>query len=76
MTPSLPQKPPSLVYSRLLRPGMNAISSALEEVKRSISEIRLPAVPPAQEVDIQHLTRHVYDHFERELRIEKERRGR
>jgi hypothetical protein len=65
-----------MVYSRLERPDVNAISSALEEVKRSISEIRLPAVPPAQEVDIQHLTRHVYDHFERELRIERERRGR
>jgi hypothetical protein len=76
MTSSLPPKPPSMVYPRLERPDVNSISSALEEVKRSISEIRLPAVPSAQEVDIQHLTRHVYDHFERELRIERERRGR
>jgi len=69
-------KPAAMVYARVEGPGVKAFSSFLHEVKKSISEIRVPAAASAPEVDVRQLTRQVYGELERELRIERERRGR
>ena len=65
-----------MMYARPENPRSEKISTLLQEVKNSISSIRLPAPAAAPEVNIPQLTREVYNQLERELRIEKERRGR
>ena len=53
----------------------SVLTQTLAQVQQTLSsadKLRQVA-PPA--VDVPYLTRQVYDQFERELRIEKERRG-
>jgi hypothetical protein len=72
----LKPNPASMVYVRSESQQVKEISTLLHQLKTCISEIRLPAVPTAPEVDVRELTRNVYDRLERELRIDRERRGR
>lgn len=73
---SIRRPPPApMVHARPKRPGMEGISTLLQDVQKSINNIPL-AAPATPEVNIPQLTRQVYDQLERELRIEKERRGR
>ena len=49
------------------------LKQSLEQIQQTLNAIQ--PRPTAAAVDIPHLTRQVYGHLERELRIEKERKG-
>lgn len=70
-------RPVSLAYARLETTAVKEFSRLIEDVEKRLSQIRLPALSAVpSELDMRQLTRQVYDQFERELRIERERRGR
>lgn len=67
------QSPP-LYYARRGATQDRGLASALRDLQQSLGEIKAMP-PPAIAPQIDHLTRQVYDQLQRELRIEKERRG-
>lgn len=72
-----PPPPVTLTYARLETAANKTLSGLVQDVERRLREHGTPVVAAAPpEVDVRQLTRRVYNEFERELRIERERRGR
>jgi hypothetical protein len=69
-----PVPPVSLTFVKRESNHTESITRALAEIQQSLNVTHSRETAPAA-VDIPYLTRQVYDQFERELRIERERRG-
>ena len=66
--------PVELAHAKAARGGDPQIAQSLTQIQQILSAAKPREASPVQ-LDIPQLTRQVYDQFERELRIEKERRG-
>jgi hypothetical protein len=75
---SLPTRQTTPVSLNFIRHETNfntAITQTLAQIQQTIAANGKPHSVAVPQIDIPHLTRQVYDQFERELRIERERRG-
>jgi hypothetical protein len=68
---------PSMQFAQAATPNQPEILSAIRNVEKTLSKVQ-PALAPTPHAvpDMQRLTSQVYDQLERQLRIERERRGR
>jgi hypothetical protein len=69
-----PPPAPVMDYARPDTSAASAVAAAVRQLASATARER-PAAAAAPPVDIGHLTRQVYQQLEREIRIERERRG-
>jgi hypothetical protein len=68
---------PSMKFAEPASTGEQELLAAIRNVEKAIVKVQSVPMPTASQApDIQRLTAHVYDQLERQLRIERERRGR
>jgi len=68
---------PSMQFAQTATPNQPEVLAAIQNVEKAISKVQLAPAPMTHAVpDVQRLTVQVYDQLERQLRIERERRGR
>jgi hypothetical protein len=68
---------PSMQFTQPASASGQELVSAIRSVEKAVTKIQSAPAPSApQAPDMQRLTAQVYDHLERQLRIERERRGR
>ena len=68
---------PSMQFAQLAASSQPEMLSAIRNMEKAISKAQASAMPAmAPTPDMQRLTNQVYDQLERQLRIERERRGR
>lgn len=69
-------RPPiSLTYAKPEAPQLGNLSQTLAQLQQTLNDTKPQPMAAAPAVDIHGLTRQVCDQLERELRIERERRG-
>lgn len=68
-------KSPTMQYAKPQTNVATGLTDVFRDLRQALSEIKAPPPVSAAHVDIGLLTRQVSDQLERELRIEKERRG-
>lgn len=67
---------PSMQYAQFAAPSQVEILSAIRSMEKAVNKAQGAAMPAMTPVpDMQRLTNQVYDQLERQLRIERERRG-
>ncbi|MGE0825100.1 MAG: hypothetical protein AB7G75_04620 [Candidatus Binatia bacterium] len=66
---------PQMQYVKPDNSLTSGLSQAVQSLQHTLKKAMAAPVVSTPQVDVNRLTRQVYDQFERELRIEKERRG-
>ena len=68
---------PSMQFTQTATANQPEVLAAIQNVEKAISKVQLVSAPaPHTAADVQQLTVQVYDQLEKQLRIERERRGR